>query len=141
MPSAASRLGQFALEFKALKEAAIGVLETLWPETHIPSALHELASRLDGAAYGIDEQLEMAARGGSDVALALVKSWYPQVQVDMLTGGFRKGTSLASLCPEICIASERIAKAVDLTQLVPAESSPTTRPAGDSAAASGVAPP
>ena len=70
---------------------------------HIPSALHELASCLDRAAYGIDEQLEMAARGGSDMALALVKSWYPQVQVGMLADGFRTGTSLASLRPEICM--------------------------------------
>ena len=143
MPSAASHLNQFSLEFKALKEAAIGVLETLWPETHIPPALHDLTSHLDGASIGIDEQLEMAARGGSDMALALVKSWYPQVQVDMLAGGFRTGTSLESLCPEICMASERIAKAVDLTQLVPAKPSSAARPngegqAGDSVAASDV---
>ena len=141
MPSATSRLGQFALEFKALKEAAIGILETLWPKAHIPSALHELTSRLDGAPIGIDEQLEMAARGGCDMALALLKSWYPQVQVGMLADGFRMGTSLASLRPEICMALERIAKAVDLTQLVPAEPSSATRPAGDSAAAFDVAPP
>ena len=65
------------------------------------------------------------------MALALVKSWYPQVQVDMLADGFRTGTSLESLRPEICVASERIAKAVDLTQLVPAEPSSGARPAED----------
>ena len=60
-----------------LRDAAGSVLETLWPDTPIPTALHELSSRLDGASTGIDEQVEMAVRGGSDMALALVKSWYP----------------------------------------------------------------
>ena len=58
----------------------------------------------------------------------------------MLAGGFRMGTSLEGLRPKICMASERIAKAVDLTQLVPAEPSSTTGPAGDSAATSEIAP-
>ena len=79
------------------------------------------------------------------MALALVKSWYPQVQVDMLAGGFRTGTSLEGLRPEIRMASERIAKAVDLMQLVPAEPSSAPRPAedagaGDAAATDGAAP-
>ena len=146
VPCAASRLCQFSSEFKALKEAAIGVLETLCPEAPIPPALHELASRLDGASIGIDEQLEMAARGGRDMSLALVKFWYPQVQVGMLADGFRTGTSLEGLRPEIHMASERIAKAADLTQLVPAKPSSAMRLAGgsqtgDSTAASDVAPP
>ena len=80
-----------------MKEAAGGVLETLWPEALLPKTLHDLSIRLDGASAGIDEQVEMAARGGSDMALALVKSWYPNVKMDMLVGGFRTGTSLASL--------------------------------------------
>ena len=140
MPSASSRLLQFRLEFGLLKDAACGVLENLWPDAPVPGALHDLSVRLDGAPAGIDEQVEMAARGGADMALALVKSWYPEVEVDMLTGGFRSGTSLESLRPEILMASERIAKAVDLTQLVPAEPSAAARPtedaeAGDTAAA------
>ena len=100
-PSASSRLHQFDLEFKLLKEAAGGVLETLWPEALLPNTLHDLSIRLDGASAGIDEQVEMAARGGSDMALALVKSWCP----NMLVGGFRTGISLASLRPEIVVAS------------------------------------
>ena len=94
-----------------LRDAAGGVLENLWPDTPLPATLSELSSRLDGAPAGIDEQVEMAARGGSDMALALVKSWYPQVQVDMLVDGFRTGTSLEGLRPEIRMASERISKA------------------------------
>ena len=39
----------------------------------------------------------MAARGGSDMNLALVLSWYHDVDVDALTGGFREGTSLEDL--------------------------------------------
>ena len=62
------------------------------------------------------------------MAPALVMSWYPEVKVDMLTGGFRTGTSLQSIFPGILMASRRIAKAVDLTQLVPAEPSSTIRP-------------
>ena len=125
-----------------LRDAAGGVLENLWPDTPLPATLSELAGRLDGAPVGIDEQV---ARGGSDMALALVKSWYPQVQVDMLAGGFRTGTSLESLRPEVCVASERISKVVDLTQLVPAEPSSAPRPAedtgaGDAAATDGSAP-
>ena len=116
-------------EFKQLKEAAGAVLENLWPEAPLPNSLHDLSIRLDGAPAGIDEQLEMAARGGSDMALALVKSWYPNVKMDMLVGGFHTGTSLASLRPKIAVASGRIAKAVDLTQLVPAEPSTTAQPA------------
>ena len=127
-PSASSRLLQFGQEFKLLKEAAGGVLENLWPDAPLPNALHDLAVRHDGAPAGIDEQVEMAARGGTDMALALVKSWYPDVEMDMLTGGFRTGTSLASLRPEILMASGRIAKAVDLTQLLPTEPSTATQP-------------
>ena len=87
----------------------------------------------------------MAARGGSDLALALVKSWYPEVEVDMLADGFRTGTSLEDLRPEVRMASERIAEAVDLSQLVPAEPSSAPRPtddtgAGDAAATDGAAP-
>ena len=74
-----------------LRDAAGGVLENLWPDTPLPITLSELTSRLDGAPAGIDEQVEMAARGSSDMALALVKSWYPQVQVDMLADGFSHG--------------------------------------------------
>ena len=117
-----------------LKDAAGGVLENLWPDTPLPATLSDLSSRLDGAPAGIDEQVEMAARGGSDMALALVKSWYPQVQVDMLAGGFRTGTSLEGLRLEIRMASKRIAKAVDLTQLVPTEPSSAAGPAGDAGA-------
>ena len=92
MLSASSRLLQFCLEFGLLKDAAYGVLENLWPDAPVPGALHDLSVRLDGAPAGIDEQVEMVARGGTDMALALVKSWYPEVEVDMLTGGFRSGT-------------------------------------------------
>ena len=145
LPSAASRLQQFSREFNVLRDAAGGVLENLWPDTPLPATLSELSSRLDGAPAGIDEQVELAARGGSDMALALVKSWYPEVQVDMLVDGFRTGTSLESLRPEICVASERISQAVDLVQLVPAEPSSASRPAedagaGDAAATDGAAP-
>ena len=93
-----------------------------------------MSVRLDGAPAGIDDQVEMAARGGTDMALALVLSWYPDVKVDMLTGGFRTGTSLESLWPGILMASRRIAKAVDLTQLVPAEPFPAVRPTEDAEA-------
>ena len=92
-----------------LKDAAGGVLENLWPDAPVPEALYDLSVRLDGAPASIDEQVEMAARGGTDMALALVMSWYPEVKVDMLTGGFRIGTSLEGLCLEILMASGRIA--------------------------------
>ena len=114
LPSAASHLHHFSREFTMLRDAAGGVLENLWPDTPLPKVLSELSSRLDGAPAGIDEQVEMAARGGSDMALALVKSWY--------------------LRPEIRMASERIAKAVDLTQLVHVEPSSAARPAEDAGA-------
>ena len=65
------------------------------------------------------------------MALALVMSWYPEVKVDMLTGGFHPGTSLESLRSGILMASRRITKAVDLTQLVPAEPPSAVRPTGD----------
>ena len=134
LPTAASRLQQFSQEFIELRNAAGGVLENLWPDTPLPTTLGELSSRLDGAPAGIDEQLELAARGGSDMALALVKSWYPEVQVDMLVDGFRTGTTLESLRPEICMASEQISKAVDLVNLVHAEPSSASRPTEDAEA-------
>ena len=87
LPSTAFRLQHFSQEFTTLRDAAGSVLENLWPDTPLPATLSDLSSRLDGAPAGIDEQLEMAARGGSDLALALVKSWYPEVEVDMLAGG------------------------------------------------------
>ena len=111
-----------------MKEAAGGVLKNLWPDAPVPETLHDLSVHLDGAPAGIDEQMEMASRGGADMALTLVMSWYPDVKVDMLTGGFRTGTSLEGLRPGIQLASRRIAKAVDLTQLVPAEPSLAVHP-------------
>ena len=51
-----------------------------------------------------------------------------------ISHGFRTGTSLASLHPEIVMASGRIAEAVDLTKLVPAEPSLAPRPAEDTGA-------
>ena len=138
-PTASSHLLRFGQEFKRLKEAAGGVLEDLWPDAPLPTALHDLCARLEGAPAGIDEQVEMAARGGTDMALAVVKSWYPGVQMSRLVDGFRAGTSLASLRPEILMASDRISEPVDMTKLVPAEPSATARPAegagaGDAAA-------
>ena len=73
----------------------------------------------------------MAARGGSDMALALVVSWYPDVNVDMLVGGFCESTSFEDLQPRVQLASRRIVAAVDLTQLVPAEPSPAAEPTED----------
>ena len=134
VPTVYSRLLRFGQELERLKEAAGGVLENLWPDAPLPTSLHDLCVRLEGAPAGIDEQVEMAARGGSDMALALVKSWHPNVRMDMLVGGFRTGTSLASLRPESAVASGRIAKAVDLTHLVPAEPSTTVQPTGDAEA-------
>ena len=107
------------------------MLKDLWPGAPVPKTLHDLSMRLDGAPVGIDEQVEMAARGGTDMALALVTSWYPEVKVDMLTGGFCTGTSLESLRPGILASSRCIVKAVDLTQLVPAEPSSTNRASED----------
>ena len=110
------------------------MLENLWPDAPLPTALHDLCARIEGAPAGINEQVEMAARGGTDMALAVVKSWYPGVQMSRLVDGFRTGTSLASLRQEIVTASERIAEAVDLTKLVPAEPSSAPRPAEDTGA-------
>ena len=115
VPSASSRLLQLGEELQVLKEAAGGVLENLWPDAPVPETLHDLSVRLDGAPAGIDEQMEMAARGDTGMALALMVSWYPSVDVKMLTGGFRKGTSLEGLRPGVQLASRRIAEAVDLT--------------------------
>ena len=120
------------------------MLENLWPDAPLPTALHDLSARLEGAPSGINEQVEMAARGGTDMALAVVKSWYPGVEMSRLVDGFRTGTSLASLRPDIVTASVRIAEAVDLTKLVPAEPSSAPQPtedtgAGDAATASDAA--
>ena len=68
------------------------------------------------------------------MALALVKSWYPQVQVNVLVDGFRTGTSLESLRSEIRMDSERISEQVDLTHLVPAEPSSAPQLAEDTRA-------
>ena len=84
----------------------------MWPDTPVPKTLHDLSVRLDGAPAGIDEQMEIAARGSSDMALALVVSWYSNIDVNMLTGCFRKGTSLEGLRPGVQLASRRIAEAV-----------------------------
>ena len=67
--SASSRLLHLGKELQALKEAAGGVLENLWTDAPVLKTLHDLSVRLDGAQVGIDEQMEMAARGGTDGAL------------------------------------------------------------------------
>ena len=63
----------------------------------------------------------------------------------MLVDGFRTCLSLESLRPEVCVDPERISKAVELVQLVPAKPSSASRPvedagAGDAAATDGAAP-
>ena len=73
-PSASSRITQLGRKVKLLKEKAGEVLESLLPDAPVPGALYDLASRLNGAPAAIEEQVEMAARGGSDMALALVLS-------------------------------------------------------------------
>ena len=82
-----------------MKEATGGVLKNLWPHAPVPETLHDLSICLDGAPAGIDEQVEMAARGGTDMALALVMSWYPEVKVDMLTGVFARA-HLSKACDQ-----------------------------------------
>ena len=109
-----------------MKDAAGNVLENLWPDSPVPKELYDLSVRLSGAPTGIDEQMEMAARGGANMALALVKSWYPDVQADMLVRGFHTGTSFESLRPAVQSATRKIAAVVDLSELVPAEPSTTT---------------
>ena len=130
-PSASSRILQLGKELQELREAASSILENLLPNAPVPETLHDLSVCLDGAPAGIEEQVEMAARGGSDMALALVVSWYPNVDVNMLTGGFHRGTSFEKLQAVIRLASSRIAKAVDLTQLVPTEPSSAAQPTED----------
>ena len=112
-----------------LKEKPNDVLENLWPAALVPVNLLDLVTRLDQAPAAIDEQVEMTARGGSDMALALVLSWYLDVNVNALNGGFRESTSLEDLLPKIHLASRRIGKAVNLTQMVPAEPSLAIEPA------------
>ena len=85
MLSASSRVLQLGVELQALKEATGGILENLWPNAPVPGTLHDLSVRLDRAPAGIDEQMEMAARGGTDMALSLVVSWYPSIDLNMLT--------------------------------------------------------
>ena len=36
---------------------------------------------------------EWAARGGTEMVLALLKSWYPDVDLQSLSRGFHQGTS------------------------------------------------
>ena len=75
----------------------------------------------------------MAARGSSDMALTLVLSWYPSIDVDALACGFHESTSFEDLHPRILLASRRIAVAANLTQLVPAEPSPAAEASKDAA--------
>src|SRR4051812_40832385 len=86
-----------AEESNGLRAVGNDLFHYIWPDA---GEVHDIASLAVALSRGIDVldvHKEWAARGGVEMALALVKLWYPGADLSMLTHVFRLGTSYEGL--------------------------------------------
>ncbi|KAK1605052.1 hypothetical protein QYE76_028725 [Lolium multiflorum] len=62
------------------------LFKTLWPGEVVPDTFSLISDRLKGAGRRIREWQCSAARAGADSALRVACSWYPELDLDALTG-------------------------------------------------------
>ena len=90
-----------AEEINGLRAVGNDLFHYIWPDL---GEVHNMASLAVALSKGIDVldvHKEWAALGGVEMALALVKSWYPGADLSVLTRGFCLGTTYEGLCASI----------------------------------------
>ena len=129
--SVADRVERFGADATAMSHAARRLCRYVWPHQGIPLVLPELARQLGQAPSGVEAQQESAARGGALMTVCLLKSWYPDAELDLLKEGFRDDDTYEALKerPDFRDAACTIADFVDLSEFIPDR----VQPAGDSA--------
>lgn len=77
--------------------------------------------RLERAPVEMQRLQESAARAGTEWALSLMLSWYPDVKVTQLTAGFRRGGEFAKLhlLPGVHDTACLVSQWFDLYEFVP----------------------
>lgn len=69
-----------------IPDVATQLYRTLWPGEVVPDTFSLISDRLKGAGKRIREWQCSAARAGADSALRVACSWYPELNLDALTG-------------------------------------------------------
>ncbi|KAK1686670.1 hypothetical protein QYE76_047518 [Lolium multiflorum] len=69
-----------------IPDVATQLFRTLWPGEEVPDTFSLISDRLRGAGKRIREWQCSAARAGADSALRVACSWYPELNLDALTG-------------------------------------------------------
>ncbi|KAK1665231.1 hypothetical protein QYE76_053390 [Lolium multiflorum] len=69
-----------------IPEVASQLFKTLWPGEVVPDTFSLISDRLKGACRRIREWQCSAARAGADSVLRVACSWYPELDLDALTG-------------------------------------------------------
>ncbi|KAK1648179.1 hypothetical protein QYE76_065984 [Lolium multiflorum] len=69
-----------------IPDVATQLFRTLWPGEEVPDTFSLISDRLKGAGRRIREWQCSAARAGADSALRVTCSWYPELDLDALTG-------------------------------------------------------
>jgi hypothetical protein len=69
-----------------IPDVATQLFRTLWPAEVVPDTFTLISDRLKGAGRRIREWQCSAARAGADSALRVACSWYPELNLDALTG-------------------------------------------------------
>ncbi|KAK1680702.1 hypothetical protein QYE76_041550 [Lolium multiflorum] len=69
-----------------IPDVASQLFRTLWPGEVVPDTFSLISDRLKGAGRRIREWQCSAARAGADSVLRVACSWYPELDLDALTG-------------------------------------------------------
>jgi hypothetical protein len=69
-----------------IPDVAAQLYRTLWPGEVVPDSFSLISDSLKGAGRRIREWQCSAARAGADSALRVACSWYPELDLDALTG-------------------------------------------------------
>ena len=69
-----------------IPEVASQLFKTLWPGEVVPDTFSLISDRLKGACKRFREWQCSAARAGADSVLRVACSWYPELDLDALTG-------------------------------------------------------
>ncbi|KAK1669404.1 hypothetical protein QYE76_057563 [Lolium multiflorum] len=69
-----------------IPDVASQLYRTLWPGEVVPDTFSLISDRLKGAGRRIREWQCSAARAGADSVLRVACSWYPELDLDALTG-------------------------------------------------------
>nr|XP_051185861.1 uncharacterized protein LOC127299835 [Lolium perenne] len=104
-----------------IPDVATQLYRTLWPGEEVPDTFSLISDRLKGAGKRIREWQCSAARAGADSALRVACSWYPELNLDALTG-VREGAE-TDLDPILSAKRQdrayRIAEYADMRTFIP----------------------